>query len=202
MRRKLVIGLTGGIGSGKSAAAAQFESLGATLVDTDAIAHALTAAGGTALEQVRQQFGQQAIGSDGAMDRARMRDLVFADADARRALESILHPLIREEAERQIAQATGAYVIYAVPLLLENADYRRRVDRVLVVDAPEALQVARVQARSRLSEDEIRAIMQTQIARADRLAAADDVLDNSGDLAALRQGVRALHEKYLQLTRT
>jgi len=202
VKRRLVVGLTGGIGSGKSAAAEEFARLGATVVDTDLIAHELTAAGGKAIEPVRRRFGDAAIGAGGAMDRAWMRQRAFSDPEAKKALEAILHPMIREESRRRIGAATGAYVVHAVPLLVESGDFRQRVDRVLVIDVPEALQVARVRARSGLAEDAIRAIMRTQASRAERLAAADDVLDNSGTLDALRQGVRALHEKYLQLAQS
>jgi dephospho-CoA kinase len=197
----LVVGLTGGIGSGKSAAADEFARLGAAIVDTDVIAHELTGSGGLALPGIQKLFGGKAIGPDGAMDRKKMRDQVFADPEAKRKLEALLHPLIREESARRIAAARSPYVVHVVPLLIESPDYRRRVDRVLVVDAPEETQVARVRSRSGLSEDEVRAIMRTQAARAERLAAADDVLDNGGSRDALRTQVAALHEKYLQFAR-
>jgi dephospho-CoA kinase len=135
------------------------------------------------------------------MDRSRMRQRVFGDASAKEALEGLLHPLIREESKRRIAAAIGPYVVHVVPLLVESPDYRRRVDRVLVVDAPEEIRVARVRERSGLAEDEVRAIMRTQATREARLAAADDVIDNAGPLAALRKQVAALHEKYLQFRR-
>ncbi len=196
----LVVGLTGGIGSGKSAAADEFGRLGATIVDTDLIAHELTAAGGAAVPQVEKIFGKDFV-AGGAMDRKRMREHVFSDAQAKRRLEALLHPLIREESARRIAAAPGPYVMHVVPLLVESPDYRKRVDRVLVVDVPEEVQVARVRARSGLPEDQVRAIMHTQAARADRLAAADDVIENSGSLEALRKQVAALHRKYLQLSR-
>jgi dephospho-CoA kinase len=194
---KLVIGLTGGIGSGKSAAAEEFARLGATVVDTDAIAHELTRAGGRAIPEVERIFGSALIGASGAMDRKAMRERVFADPAAKKALEGLLHPLIREESQRRIAAAGGPYVVHVVPLLVESADYRSRVDRVLVVDAPDEQRIARVRARSRLSEAEVRAIMRGQASRAERLAAADDVIDNSGALEALRPQVAALHERYL-----
>jgi dephospho-CoA kinase len=196
-----VVGLTGGIGSGKSAAAAEFERLGATVVDTDAIAHELTQAGGRALPEVERLFGAAAIAPSGAMDRARMRALVFADPAAKAALEALLHPLIREESERRIATARGPYVVYVVPLLIESGDYASRVDRVLVVDAPEALQIERVRARSALPEHEVRAILAAQASRAARLAAADDVIDNRGTIDAMLQQVGALHRKYLEYAR-
>ena len=197
----LVVGLTGGIGSGKSAAADEFARLGAAVVDTDVIAHELTGSGGLAIPGIKKLFGEKAIGPDGAMDRGKMRDHVFSDPEAKRKLEALLHPLIREESARRIAAARAPYVVHVVPLLIESPDYRRRVDRVLVVDAPEQTQVARVRSRSGLSEDEVRAIMRTQVPRARRLAAADEVLDNGGSRDALRTQVAALHQKYLQFAR-
>jgi dephospho-CoA kinase len=196
-RAKLVVGLTGGIGSGKSAAAAEFERLGATVVDTDAISHALTGKNGAALAEIERIFGREFISTGGGLDRKKMRELVFSDARARRSLEGLLHPMIREESKRRIEAAAGPYVVHVVPLLVESGEYGRRADRVLVVDAPEEAQVARVRARG-LSEDSVRAIMKSQVSRAERLAAADDVIDNAGTLDALRKQVGALHEKYLQ----
>ena len=196
---KLVVGLTGGIGSGKSAAAEAFEKLGATVVDTDAIAHELTGPGGAAVAEIARQFGKAFIDATGAMDRKRMRDLVFTDAEEKQRLEALLHPMIRAESERRIAAAPGAYVIYVVPLLVESAGHRERVGRVLVVDCPEALQLSRVRQRSMLPEGQIKRIIASQIKRESRLAAADDVIDNSGTIAALQQQVAALHEKYLAL---
>ena len=195
----LVVGLTGGIGSGKSAAADAFGELGATVVDTDAIAHELTAPGGAAIAEIARQFGKAFIDASGAMDRKRMRDLVFNDVDEKQRLEALLHPMIRAESERRIAAATGPYVVLVVPLLVESAGYRKRVGRVLVVDCPEALQLARVRQRSGLAEEEVKRIIAAQIQRERRLAAADDVIDNSGSIAALQQQVRQLHEKYLVL---
>jgi dephospho-CoA kinase len=196
---KLVVGLTGGIGSGKSAAAEAFEKLGATVVDTDAIAHELTGPGGAAVAEIARQFGKAFIDATGAMDRKRMRDLVFTDAEEKQRLEALLHPMIRAESERRIAAAPGAYVIYVVPLLIESAGHRERVGRVLVVDCPEALQLSRVRQRSMLPEGQIKRIIASQIKRESRLAAADDVIDNSGTIAALHQQVAVLHEKYLAL---
>jgi len=196
-----VVGLTGGIGSGKSAAASEFARLGAAVVDTDAIAHALTQAGGAAIPEVERIFGRQMMGESGAMDRNRMREHVFADPAAREALEALLHPMIREESRRLIAAAQGPYVIYVVPLLVESQDYRRRVDRVLVIDVPEELQVERVRARSGLSEPQVLAILASQATRADRLAAADDVIENRGTIDALRKQVAAFHQKYLQYSK-
>lgn len=196
-----VVGLTGGIGSGKSAAADEFARLGATVVDTDAIAHELTAAGGPALPGIARVFGPDFI-REGRMDRERMRERVFSEPAAKQALEGLLHPMIREESKRRIATAAGPYVIHVVPLLVESPDYRGRVDRVLVVDAPEETQVARVRSRSRLSDAQVRAIVRSQAPREARLAAADDVIDNAGTRDALLKQVAALHQKYLQLAGT
>jgi len=196
-----VVGLTGGIGSGKSAAAGEFARLGATVVDTDAIAHELTSAGGAAAAEVRKQFGADFMTADGAMDRARMRSHVFGDAALKNKLEQLLHPLIRAESDRRIACAAGPYVVHVVPLLVESPDYRRRVARVLVVDCPESVQIARVRQRNGLSDDEIRRIIGAQVHRDVRLAAADDIIDNASSLDALHKQVRELHSRYLQQAR-
>lgn len=199
---RLVVGLTGGIGSGKSAAAEEFGRLGATVVDTDAIAHELTQAGGAAMQQVRALFGDGYVDARGAMDRAKMRALAFQDPAARKRLEQVLHPMIRAESERRIAAASGSYVILVVPLLVESGNYRQRVARVVVVDCPEMVQIERVRQRSRLSDEEIRRIIRSQASRDDRLAAADDVIDNSASLDALHKQVRELHARYLELARS
>lgn len=197
--RVLVVGLTGGIGSGKSAAADEFSRLGAVVVDTDEIARRLTGRGGAAIPHIKGLFGDAFLAPDGAMDRDAMRRRVFSDPAAKQSLETLLHPMIRSESERLIGKARGPYVLYVVPLLIESRDYHGRVDRVLVVDAPEDVQVQRVRARSGLGEAEVRAIMSAQVSRAERLAAADDVIDNGGDRAALRTQVARLHAKYLEL---
>ncbi|MBZ0132075.1 MAG: dephospho-CoA kinase [Rhodocyclaceae bacterium] len=194
-----LVGLTGGIGSGKSAAADIFGELGATIVDTDAIAHELTAPGGAAIKPIRDAFGAEVIASNGALDRAAMRRRVFADVQAKARLEGILHPMIRAEADRRSAASRAPYVVLVVPLLVESGGYRSRVQRVAVVDCPEEVQVARVMSRSGLTAEEARAIMAAQVERSQRLAAADDVIDNGGDLAALRPQVEALHRKYLEM---
>jgi dephospho-CoA kinase len=196
-----VVGLTGGIGSGKSAAAEEFARLGAAVVDTDAIAHELTRPGGAAIVELRRQFGEQFIDAAGAMDRARMRALAFSDPEAKARLERLLHPMIRAESERRIAAAGAAYVVHVVPLLVESPGYRDRVSRVLVVDCPPALQIERVRRRSALGDDEIRRIVEAQLPRQERLAAADDVIDNSGSLDALHKQVAALHARYLEQAR-
>lgn len=196
-----VIGLTGGIGSGKSAAASRFAELGAAIVDTDAIAHELTAPGGSAVPALRSEFGGEYITTDGGLDRARMRRLVFQDPEARKKLEAILHPLIRAESRARIAAADRPYVVVVVPLLLETGAYRDLIDRVLVVDCTEERQMRRAVERSGLSEDDVRAIMAAQLARAERLARADDVLPNDGSMEDLRRQVNELHSGYLNLAR-
>ena len=192
-----VVGLTGGIGSGKSSAADEFARLGATVVDTDVIAHELTGKGGAALTEIERLFGRDFVESD-ALNRKKMREHVFSDPAAKKKLEALLHPMIRAESERRIAAAAGPYVVHVVPLLVESGNPRRGVDRVLVVDAPVEAQLARVRTRSALRADEAGAIIATQAGRAERLAAADDVIDNGGTLDALRKQVAALHRKYLQ----
>ena len=195
------IGLTGGIGSGKSAASDRFGELGAGVVDTDEISRELTAPAGAAIEEIRRQFGPKFVAADGGLDRARARRLVFGDAAARRKLEAILHPLIRARTRAAIAAATQPYVVVVVPLLLETGACAELVQRVLVVDCEEEEQVRRTMARSGLSAGEVRKIMATQLQRAERLRRADDVLVNDGDLPALHRRVAQLHAKYLDLAR-
>ncbi len=192
-----VIGLTGGIGSGKSAVARAFEKRGASIVDSDLIAHALSAPGGAAIAAICDNFGQAMILPDGAMDRTRMRELVFSDATAKARLEAILHPLISTESSRQIAIATGPYVIHVVPLLVETGMGHERFDRILVVDCDEALQVERVLARGGLDQSETRDIMATQASRCTRLSSADDVLVNEGSLDEMEAKVELMHRRYL-----
>ncbi len=191
------VGLTGGIGCGKTTVANMFAELGATLVDTDEIAHALTAPGGAAMPELIAAFGPDFATVDGAMDRARMRALVFSDPDAKRRLEAILHPRIRDAALAAAAAAAGAYVMFVVPLLIESGTWRARVTRVLAIDCPEQVQVARVMARNGLTKEQVRAIMATQVTRAERLAAADDVIVNDGELATLRPQIARVHAQYL-----
>ena len=188
-----VIGLTGGIGSGKSTAAAILAGMGADVVDADEISRQLTAPGGAALPALREAFGRRFVAQDGALDRAAMRALAFSDPAARARLEAILHPLIREETQRRLAAATGAYALLVVPLLFESGSWAGRVERVVVVDLDEALQVRRTVGRSRLAESEVRAIMATQWPRWRRLQAADEVLWNGGGLEELRSQCERLH---------
>lgn len=194
-----LIGLTGGIGSGKTSAANLFAERGAEIIDTDELAHVLTRPGGLGMAAIRQVFGAEFVTLDGALDRAKMRALVFSDPGAKGRLEGILHPLIREEVERRIAESRAPYALVVVPLLVETGAYGGRIDRLLVVDCAEETQIARTMARSRLTRDEVLAIMGTQVPRAVRLAAADDVIVNDGDLGELRRQVQMLHEKYLAL---
>ncbi|MDP2826048.1 MAG: dephospho-CoA kinase [Sulfuritalea sp.] len=200
-----VVGLTGGIGSGKSAVAHLFAERGIAVIDTDAIAHALTAPGGAAMPAIRAEFGDGVANGDGALARAAMRAIVFADPSARKRLEAILHPMIRSESERRLLASsthTGSpYAILMVPLLIESGDYRKRVDRVAVVDCAETTQIARVMSRNGLATDEIERILAAQATRAERLAAADDVIDNDGALAALLPQIERLHLHYLTNSR-
>lgn len=195
----LVIGLTGGIGSGKSRVADLFREFGATVIDTDEIAHQLTAPGAPGALAIRSQFGVDYLGEDGALDRTRMRELVFADPAAKQKLEAILHPMIRAEVDVAISRAQGAYVVVVLPLLIETGAYRALVQRVLVVDCSEELQVARVTKRSGLAPEAVRQIMASQVSRRERLRHADDIVPNERDLAALRTETLALHRKYLDL---
>ena len=195
---KFSIGLTGGIGSGKSMVADLFAQHGATIIDTDLIAHSLTQPEGRAIAAIRTAFGNAYIAADGSMDRTLMRKEVFANHAARQQLEAILHPLIGEETEKAADCAQGPYLIYVVPLLVESGRWRDKVDRVLVVDCSEALQIARVKQRNQLSEPEVRAIMHSQASRSARLAVADDVITNEHDLAQLAGRTEELHNLYLR----
>jgi len=196
--RRYTVGLTGGIGSGKSTVARAFETHGVEVVDADALAHGLTAPGGAAIPALRAAFGDEVIDASGALDRARMRRIAFADASARQRLEAILHPMIRTETDRLAGSARSRYVILMIPLLVESGDPRARCDRVLVVDCPEEEQIRRVTARSGLSRADVEAIMATQATRAARLAAADDVVDNAGEPAGIDAQVAMLHRRYLE----
>lgn len=197
--RRFSVGLTGGIGSGKTTVADMFAVRGASIIDTDRIAHQLTAPGGMAIPEIRAQFGDAFLTGEGAMDRAKMRDYVFAEPTAKARLEAILHPLIRIETERAAAEAQGKYLMFAVPLLVESGSWKQRVSRVLVIDCTEETQVRRVMSRSGLDAAQVRAIMAAQASRQQRLAAADDIIDNDGDVLALVPQVDRLHALYLAL---
>jgi len=191
------VGLTGGIGCGKTTVADLFAARGASIVDTDQIAHALTAPHGAAMPALLDEFGAGFATPEGALDRAKMRALVFADPGARARLEAILHPRIREATAAAALVATGPYVIFVVPLLIESGSWRERVTRILAIDCPEATQVARVMARNGLDEAQVRAIMAAQVSRSERLAAADDVILNDAGVDALLPQVGRLHAEYL-----
>ncbi len=196
---KLIVGLTGGIGSGKSSVGREFESHGVAVVDADAISRALTATGGGAIEAIRAQFGNGAIDINGALDRARMRALVFSDPLAKQRLEKILHPMIRTESHRQVNLARSPYVILMIPLLVESGAPRERCHRIAVVDCPEEIQIKRVVSRDGLTRAQVESIMRNQASRASRLAQADDVIDNGGPASAIVAQVATLHKKYVAL---
>lgn len=200
----LEIGLTGGIGSGKTRVADMFAAHGAALIDTDLLAHEITAPGGAAIEPLVQAFGDSCLRPDGAMDRDAMRALVFSDPSAKSRLEGITHPLIRQLTESRAAAIRAArqhpYLIYVVPLLVESGSWRARVGRVLVVDCQEETQVARVMSRNGFTREQVQAIMQKQATRAARLAVADDVIDNDGPPDALAPQVARLDVLYRKLS--
>jgi dephospho-CoA kinase len=193
-----IVGLTGGIGTGKSTVSDLLAGMGAGIVDTDEVSRALTAAGGAAMPEIEERFGREFIAADGALDRARMRKLVFSDERSRRDLEGIMHPLVRRDSQHLIAKTTAPYVVAVVPLLLETRTYRGLAHRVLVVDCDPETQVARVMKRSNLSREEVLAIMATQISRAERLRNADDVVSNDGGVGELETQLAPLHQRYLR----
>ena len=198
----LFIGLTGGIGSGKTAVSDQLAQLGAGVVDTDLIAHQITAPNGIAIPLIQKQFGSEYIEASGALDRAKMRKLVFADSTARRALEAVTHPLIREETIRQameLLEKNVPYLVFVVPLLIESGAWLPLLDYLVVVDCPEEVQIERVMHRSNLPREEVERILQAQASRDERLSQADVVIQNQGDLATLEVEVQDLHQKILQI---
>ncbi|MEZ0601910.1 dephospho-CoA kinase [Paraburkholderia sp. IW21] len=194
------VGLTGGIGSGKSTVADLFAAHGVPLVDTDLIAHRITAPHGMAMPRIAAEFGDSFVAADGSLHRARMRTLVFSDDGARKRLESITHPLIRAETEREQREAQGPYVIVVVPLLVESGSWKTRVNRVLAVDCSVETQISRVMSRNGFSREQVLAIIDRQATREARLAAADDVIDNdNAPLDTLKAHVDAQHRVYLSL---
>ncbi len=197
-----VVGLTGGIGSGKTTVAERLEALGASVIDTDRIARSLTGPGGAAMAAVRDAFGAEYVDPSGALDRAAMRARAFGDQAARARLESILHPMIRAHSDREIARAHGPYALLVVPLLFETGGYAGRVQRVAVVDCDEHLQLRRTMARSRLDAQTVRRIMGAQWPRWRRLQMADDVVWNGGDAAALEPQCGALHARWCERARS
>ena len=192
------VALTGGIASGKSTVANLFAALGVPVIDTDVIAREVVEPGRPALTQVIETFGSEVLGSDGRLDRRRLRERIFADPDAKRRLEAILHPAIRAEMERQSRAADGPYQVLVIPLLTEGKR-RDHVDRVLLVDVPEELQIQRLVSRDGVSQEQAQASLNAQATRSERLAMADDIVRNTGRPEDLRENIEALHERYLQL---
>jgi dephospho-CoA kinase len=195
-----LIGLTGGIGSGKTAVSNLLAQLGAGIVDTDLIAHQITAPGGKAIPLIQDHFGAEFIDSSGALDRAKMRSLVFQNLEAKKALEAITHPLIRQETLRQAGQLADAgvpYLLLVVPLLIESGTWIDQIDYLVVVDCPEETQIQRVMHRSNLSRTEVESILKAQASRQERLALANAVIDNQGKLSELKTAVQELHQKIL-----
>ncbi len=195
----LTIGLTGGIGCGKSSVARIFSALGAAVIDTDEIAHRLTAKGTPALAAIIGQFGSSYRLPNGNLDRARLRKLVFSDRAAKEQLETLLHPLIKQQVVSEMVEAQGSYLVLVIPLFFETGAYRDLVDRVLVVDCDENQQISRTMSRSKLSAEDVRTIMAHQVPRAERIKKADDVLSNRGNHADLEKHAKELHQHYLTL---
>lgn len=196
--RPFCVGLTGGVGSGKSAVADLFAGHGVAIVDTDEIARRLTTADGRAMPAIIAAFGTKYLDSEGALNRPFMRKHVFKDSSALRCLEHIIHPLIRDEARQQLSQLVSDYVVLVVPLLAEHlADYRAMVDRIIVVDCDEQQQIERIMARPGMSEEQVKSILASQATREVRLAIADDVIDNRGDFSSLSKQVASLHNRYI-----
>ncbi|MBA4740576.1 MAG: dephospho-CoA kinase [Burkholderiales bacterium] len=198
MTEQFTIGLTGGIGSGKSAASNAFENLGVRVIDTDKISHFLTSANSDCLKTITDAFGSNIL-EKGQLNRAKLRKIIFGDDEARKKLENILHPRIRQHVEDARSEANGPYVIVVVPLLIETEAYQF-INRVLVVDCDEQTQINRVKKRNNLDENEVRDIMRTQATRQKRLAAADDIIYNNGNLCLLLEQVQSFHEKYLDIS--
>ncbi|MDA8961910.1 dephospho-CoA kinase [Congregibacter sp.] len=196
MSEALRVGITGGIGSGKSAVTERLQSLGIEVVDADIVAREVVEPGSPALDKIAQHYGDDILAEDGSLNRAALRRIVFADPDERLWLEKLTHPLIGESIARQLATATSPYVVLSSPLLLEGSQ-RDFVEHIVVVDVPESVQISRTKARDNNSEELVRAIMAAQMSRDSRLAAADTVLDNSGALDALDEQVVSLHKKLL-----
>lgn len=200
-KKLLVVGLTGGIASGKTAASRCFEKLGVPLIDADVIAREVVEPGGNVLEAIVENFGSGVLDEAGRLDRGRMRELVFGNRDRRRVLEQLLHPEIRRRMQERIAQIRDDYVVLVIPLLLEVGQ-TNLVDRVLVVDAPESDQLARAMERDGSSEEQIREIMSAQLPREQRVARADDVIDNRGSLEDLCEHVGKLDQFYRSIARS
>lgn len=196
-----IVGLTGGIGCGKSSASQFFAELGIDIIDTDVIARKLTQPDGQAISLIRNSFGDAVLTADGSLDREKMRNQVFSDSHARRKLEEILHPLILKEVTEQIEQTQSPYIVLVVPLLFETNDYDGIIHRSLVVDCEESVQISRTMARSQLTEQQVKSIMAQQISRQTRLQKTDDIITNDRDIDFLKTQVSQLHHKYLILSK-
>jgi dephospho-CoA kinase len=197
-----LIGLTGGIGSGKTAVSDRLAQLGAGVIDTDLIAHQITAPGGCAIAPIQGYFGADFIASNGALDRGKMRSLVFQNLEEKKALEAITHPLIKQETIKQanqLAEAGFPYLVFVVPLLIESGTWIGQIDYLVVVDCPEELQIERVMQRSNLSKAEVEAILKAQATRQERLTVADTVIENQGKQVDLQSAVEQLHQKILRI---
>ncbi len=197
-----IVGLTGGIGCGKTSVSVLIANFGIDIIDTDEIARELTQSEGPVIFKIREVFGDVYVTADGALDRNQMRQLVFSDKDSRKKLENILHPFILNEATRRAKLISSPYAIMVIPLLFETNDYDKIIQRSLVIDSDEKNQIARTMQRSKLSEKEVRAIMATQISRQKRLQKTDDVIVNNYDLAYLQTQVNKYHQKYLNLAKS
>jgi dephospho-CoA kinase len=195
----LVVGLTGGIAAGKSTATAFFQERGVPVIDADEVARDVVAAGTPGLAAVAAAFGSQILQANGTLDRRRLREVVFADPAERRRLEAILHPLIQTEIRARLQQVRGPYCILAVPLLIESAALRALAHRILVIDVPVEVQVARLMQRDGMSTEQCQAMLAAQASRAHRLEAADDVVDNATDVTALQRQLDSVHARYLEL---
>lgn len=195
---KLIVGLTGGIGSGKSVVCSRFANLGILIVDADIVAREVVEPGSDALKKIQNHFGDDVVQANGTLDRSKLRDIIFTTATEKEWLESLLHPLINLEIRRQLSQTKSAYAILASPLLLETKQFQL-VDRILVIDASEQLQIERASNRDGKNEAQITAIMQTQLSRQERCARASDIIQNHGDLSELDEQVEKLHQLYLEL---
>lgn len=197
----LIIGLTGGIGSGKTTVANYFAELGITIIDADIVAREVVKPNKFAYEKIIEYFGTNILSANQEIDRKKLREIIFSDANAKAWLEQLLHPLIRQEMNSQIKNAESPYIIMVIPLLVESLEPNPLVNRILVVDAPESIQVQRTSQRDSILSEQVQAIMNTQATREQRLMKADDIIVNDGDLNSLYEQVKSLHEQYLLLAR-
>lgn len=195
----LIVGITGGIGSGKSAVTQTLSNLGITVVDADIVAREVVEPGSPALTEIAKHFGADILDAQGQLNRAKLRQIIFADAEEKRWLEALLHPIIRTETSKQLKQSTSAYTVLVAPLMLETDQYQL-VDHIVVVDLPESLQLSRTMARDNNDKAQVEAIIKAQISRQERLARADTVISNDADLEQLKVKVQVLHQQLLELS--